>query len=321
MKRFTSLLISFLILMSAFTAVPAFAEDTHRLTVRSAQHLFEDTSADFTAGSNFNLVINLKTDCPLDQGTIHVKSNPNKVKLSKNYTSPYNFPQSVPNVTDEGEFILTFSSVSTLIDTTSGETFITLKGKLLDSLDSDTELVVDYETLVGGRYLAGTETVDPDFAINYVNEHTVYHTGFWSDVTFAGKEVYYPNSHDITVDVSATDDPANPASWYAWTWNDNTDGKWVTPEGSSNALSFEKVKNNIKFVRMPAGESPNFDEAWNTSGDLTVDGDHAKITFTETYTELLLIECLDIIHEVLLVNTPANSCRWEEVPLVTLCKD
>ncbi len=70
--------------------------------------------------------------------------------------------------------------------------------------------------------------------------------------------------------------------WYAWTWNDNTDGKWLQAIAEGGLLKFGPVKNNIIFARMnPAASNvPSFGETtWNQTGDLSVAGYEGK-TFT-----------------------------------------
>ncbi len=71
--------------------------------------------------------------------------------------------------------------------------------------------------------------------------------------------------------------------WYAWTWNNDNDGKWLlgTPQ-AGGILKFGPAKNNIIFARMnPAASNvPSFDGAtWNRTGDLSTVGYMGK-TFT-----------------------------------------
>ncbi len=70
--------------------------------------------------------------------------------------------------------------------------------------------------------------------------------------------------------------------WYAWTWNNDTDGKWL--QGlvvEDDVLKFVPAKNNIIFARMnPAASNvPSWDAAWNQTGDLSTQGYIGK-TFT-----------------------------------------
>ena len=70
--------------------------------------------------------------------------------------------------------------------------------------------------------------------------------------------------------------------WYAWTWNNDDDGKWL--QGivvEDNVLKFVPAKNNIIFARMnPAASNvPSWDARWNQTGNLSTQGYIGK-TFT-----------------------------------------
>ena len=70
--------------------------------------------------------------------------------------------------------------------------------------------------------------------------------------------------------------------WYAWTWNNQNDGKWVMGTMQGNLLKFAPAKNNIIFVRMDPNSSsvvPSWGAAWNQTGDLSTVGYIGK-TFT-----------------------------------------
>ena len=70
--------------------------------------------------------------------------------------------------------------------------------------------------------------------------------------------------------------------WYAWTWNNDNDGKWLLgTAGENGLLSFGPAKNNIKFVRMNPVGAPSWDEGvkWNATVDLSTQGFIGK-TFT-----------------------------------------
>ena len=70
--------------------------------------------------------------------------------------------------------------------------------------------------------------------------------------------------------------------WYAWTWNNQTDGKWVMGTMQGNLLKFAPAKNNIIFVRMNPNSSsvvPSWGAAWNQTGDLSTQG-YIGHTFT-----------------------------------------
>jgi len=73
--------------------------------------------------------------------------------------------------------------------------------------------------------------------------------------------------------------------WYAWTWNNDNDGKWV--QGivvDKNVLKFVPVKNNIIFARLDptASNVPSWEARWNQTGNLSTQGYIGK-TFTASW--------------------------------------
>ena len=55
-------------------------------------------------------------------------------------------------------------------------------------------------------------------------------------------------SNSVTLDSTGYDNKGQ--LYYAWTWNDTTDGIWVLGEGPTSAVVFTGVKSNIIFTRM-----------------------------------------------------------------------
>lgn len=56
--------------------------------------------------------------------------------------------------------------------------------------------------------------------------------------------------------------------WYAWTWNNDSDGVWITPDSN---LTFTGLKNKVIFARVKPGETPVFDTTvYNKTADLDV---------------------------------------------------
>ena len=91
---------------------------------------------------------------------------------------------------------------------------------------------------------------------------------------------------NITVDVSGADDPDNPSSWYAWTW-DGVEDHWVSGYGDdATAVHFDGVGGYVKFVRMAWGSEPNWDTAWNQTGDIAVTGSSLRFFWTQNYGEV-----------------------------------
>lgn len=70
--------------------------------------------------------------------------------------------------------------------------------------------------------------------------------------------------------------------FWAWTWNDNTDGVWVKGEGEASAVVFSHdLKTNILFARVPKGQDASWNpkNVMNQTGDLTTQlGKTYKIT-------------------------------------------
>ncbi|MBQ5399442.1 MAG: fibronectin type III domain-containing protein [Ruminococcus sp.] len=92
----------------------------------------------------------------------------------------------------------------------------------------------------------------------------------------------------VTVDVSQADDPENPSSWFAWTWNEGEEGHWVSGYGEgADAVHFDDLGSMVKFVRMPWESQPDWNGTiWNQTGDLAVEGDHLRFFWTDNYGEV-----------------------------------
>ncbi len=58
------------------------------------------------------------------------------------------------------------------------------------------------------------------------------------------------------------------AVFYAWTWIDGQDGRWV----AGNDDVYEGLDNNVIFVRMNPNGAPSWDAKWNQTGNLTLQG-------------------------------------------------
>ncbi|MBQ1975185.1 MAG: hypothetical protein II224_05180, partial [Ruminococcus sp.] len=58
--------------------------------------------------------------------------------------------------------------------------------------------------------------------------------------------------------------------WFAWTWNNDSDGKWLSGSGDANAYVFTgDFGSNILFVRVPKGQQPSWNprNIWNQTPD------------------------------------------------------
>ena len=77
-------------------------------------------------------------------------------------------------------------------------------------------------------------------------------------------------SGGVTLDASATS--SGTEDWYAWTWDSDSDGRWIKGSGSASSVQFSgNIGKNILFVRLPQGETPaaNWGNIWNKTNDLT----------------------------------------------------
>ena len=88
----------------------------------------------------------------------------------------------------------------------------------------------------------------------------------------------------ITLDASFCEE-AGAASWYAWTWNTETDGRWVQAIGGTSAADItydaSEFGANCIFVRInPTATEPSWEDGvkWNQTGNLTVDNSTFTIT-------------------------------------------
>lgn len=95
---------------------------------------------------------------------------------------------------------------------------------------------------------------------------------------------YNAASTSTSVYLNASNCTTGEEVWYAWTWNNANDGKWVKGITQGNLLKFVAVKNNILFARL----NPNHEEGetfpsnnfiWNQTADLST-GSHIRHTYT-----------------------------------------
>ena len=98
--------------------------------------------------------------------------------------------------------------------------------------------------------------------------------GAWKEYSGSNPvEPTSPTNPDTSnsVTLNASDCNTGTEEWYAWTWNDTTDGVWVKGEGQPSAVVFSGVKSNIIFTRMnPAcNGNPDWGYVWNKTSDLS----------------------------------------------------
>ncbi|WP_405343687.1 starch-binding protein, partial [Ruminococcus sp.] len=78
-----------------------------------------------------------------------------------------------------------------------------------------------------------------------------------------------PSGKDVTFEPGDAGQ-ADPA-WFAWVWNDNSEGTWIqgTASGSNIVFAGAADYGNILVVRMPTGStSADWDTCWNQSEDI-----------------------------------------------------
>ena len=78
-----------------------------------------------------------------------------------------------------------------------------------------------------------------------------------------------PSGNDVTFEPGAASE-ADPA-WFAWVWNDGSEGTWIkgTASGSNVIFAGAAEYGNILVVRMPNGStSADWDTCWNQSEDV-----------------------------------------------------
>ena len=78
-----------------------------------------------------------------------------------------------------------------------------------------------------------------------------------------------PSGKDVTFEPGDAGQ-ADPA-WFAWVWNDNSEGTWIkgTASGSNIVFAGAAEYGNILVVRMPNGStSADWDTCWNQSEDV-----------------------------------------------------
>ena len=286
MKKAVSLLISLVILLSAFTAIPVHAEgETHKVIIHSAQGLFEDAYADFSSGDIFNVGVNLKSDCQLSQGQFVVKYDPDVFIVSQNFTTDFNFPDPVVNL-QNGEFTMVFDSVNQLVNTLSGGNFITFKVKALSTFTSDQTFTFDFQLLEGGRYKTDTDSfgdprtyIDPSFAKLYIEKSQVKLPGLKVAPHFNEEEsVENDEPGTMTATLSNTGYSFGNENWYAYTWTDDgSKWRWIQLGDDNVATGLHE---NVIFCRVDKNaSSPSFDYVWNQTEDLkTKDGGTFTIT-------------------------------------------
>ena len=79
---------------------------------------------------------------------------------------------------------------------------------------------------------------------------------------------YDASASSTSIYVNATACTTGDEVWYAWTWNNENDGKWVKGVAQGNLLKFVAVKNNMLIVRMNAHPAegvvlPSWAAEWN----------------------------------------------------------
>ena len=129
---------------------------------------------------------------------------------------------------------------------------------------------------------------DPQWNVNIWNQtddivvqkNGTYRLTDWNSGTMLGEWASSPQpvtNPDTTGDyviLNATVCNTGEEQWYAWTWNTNEEGVWITPSNSDpSALRFDNVRGNILFVRKDpasAGDPQWNVNIWNQTSDIVV---------------------------------------------------
>ncbi|MBQ5399236.1 MAG: hypothetical protein IIU14_07355 [Ruminococcus sp.] len=191
-KKLLSVILALIMLAAAFSAVStgAFAAEKHNIIVKSAQGLFKDVAASFDPGEAFSIQLDLKTKCQLSDVTISVRYDEEQIRVRK-FESPFSLPGPISNETEKGEYLFVVGTANELIDTTKGGEFLSLIGKARDTFNKDQEIIIDVQTLRGGRY-KDDETVDISFEELYVAWSKVENTNFTLASSFKDKINFNP---------------------------------------------------------------------------------------------------------------------------------
>lgn len=80
-----------------------------------------------------------------------------------------------------------------------------------------------------------------------------------------------PSGDTVTLVNGSFVDNDKGQDWYAWTWNEGSEGKWLSGTGDATAYVFTgEFGNKILFVRVPKGQQPSWDprNIFNQTPDL-----------------------------------------------------
>ena len=116
----------------------------------------------------------------------------------------------------------------------------------------------DYNCCIFSRDGGGNSKITGDLEdIPYTK--ALYHDGWTQyDGTTPSNPTNPPSGDTVTLNNGTF--VAGDEDWYAWTWNGDSEGKWLSGTGTATAYVFTgDIGDHILFVRVPKGEQPS----WN----------------------------------------------------------
>lgn len=150
----------------------------------------------------------------------------------------------------------------------------------------------EYDSIIFNKGGDGGQTVDVAVADVLANGNGVYPTS--TTDSLGHFEVGY-----FTYDGTVVDDPTTPVpvgnditfvpgdaaqsdpAWFAWVWNTNSSGTWITGTASGSNVIFPGAGDytDMVIVRMPTGSTAgDWDTKWNQSEDLKISGTTATFS-------------------------------------------
>ncbi|MGN0489572.1 MAG: PT domain-containing protein [Ruminococcus sp.] len=94
-------------------------------------------------------------------------------------------------------------------------------------------------------------------------------------------------SASSTVYVDVTGASTGEEDYWAWIWNEGSEGNWsqMTKDSQGYYEVSMEAGQNVVFVRMPAGVAADWDAKWNQTGDTSFDGTNnlCTITWADSY--------------------------------------
>lgn len=171
--------------------------DKKTVTVKSAQNLFSPFSRVVNQGDNFDVVIRLRSDLAVVDGTVEVGFDSSYLEVTS--CEPGDGIDALSNITaerqqSENNVISIFTAGGGFYDFTSEKMLITYSFTATDNLDENKEITVDFKNLTANKtYVKDDETVDisVDGDVKLISKSEVVSDGF------SVRAVYNPLKGDV----------------------------------------------------------------------------------------------------------------------------